>query len=249
MKNPSLHKVNDKYFVDVADIVFVGDVHGKYRELGFEIADRFKIENSVFFALGDFGMGFHKPAYYDYEMFRLSKKLEKGNNHLFVLRGNHDDPAYFEKLTKHDNVTILPDYSVVSINLKNIVVIGGAISVDRTQRKVDVTYWKNEPVIFDTKKLQKLSNIDIVATHTAPNFCHPTSKEGIKLWMEQDSKLRHDLDLERKTMTDIYDELVMNNKNITHWFYGHFHMNHTEVFDGIEFNVLDELKFKSVKLL
>lgn len=234
-------------FFDKSDIIFCGDVHGKFRELGYNIIERYKIENSVIFVCGDFGMGFHKTNYYQVELHRLSEKIQKNNNILVAIRGNHDDPKWFEEINAFGQVYLIPDNQIVCVNGYNIIGIGGGISIDREQdhRILDKTYWAGENIIVNEDVLSKVTDIDFVFTHSSPKFCEPLSKIGIQIFLNDDTKLRDDLNKEREDVTRIYDILKVNNK-ISKWCYGHFHNSYYLNKDGVDFYGLDELELKSV---
>lgn len=206
------------------NIFFCGDIHGEFSKLGFLIKERYKFENSIIFVCGDFGMGFYKPNYYNVELGKLSKILEKKNNHIIAIRGNHDDPSYFKEIKSYGNVILIPDYTVVNVNHFNILGIGGAISVDRkgNHRVLNKTYWVDEIINVDEEKIKSFFEIDIVFTHSAPNFCEPFTKESIYDWISKDMNLIPECNKERGDLTYIYDVLKENN-NIKNWYYGHFH--------------------------
>lgn len=137
-----------------------------------------------------------------------------------MVRGNHDDPAYFEpKLIDYPLLKTLPNYTVVQFQVTNILCIGGAISVDRQMRlrrmSTDLAgqkiYWGNENVVYDETILNEetRSNVDIVITHTCPSFCHPIHKIGFDSCLGQnDESLNDDIRKERQVMDQIHDILI-----------------------------------------
>lgn len=146
-------------------------------------------------------------------------------------------------------------------NEKDEVGIGGAISVDRQDRlhydkeqnnknkkygsnnKV-TTYWPNEPIQIDDAKLESLHNIDVIFTHSSPNFCEPLTKIGISYFIENDPQLLDDCSKERNDLTYIYDKLSEQNK-LSRWFYGHFHKHYRTEKDYTTFIGLGELELKT----
>lgn len=84
----------------------------------------------------------------------------------------------------------LPDYSVIRFKNRNILTVGGAISVGRTSRLdtmqqaerkkriVPKCYWEDEIPVFNEPALKELKSngimISTVVTHTAPSFCEAT---------------------------------------------------------------------------
>ena len=75
--------------------IFIGDIHGLFREFVHEIVKKLNLKDYNIIICGDFGMGFHKPRYYNTEFKRINKLLRKNNIHIYAFRGNHDDPEYF----------------------------------------------------------------------------------------------------------------------------------------------------------
>jgi hypothetical protein len=91
--------------------------------------------NSLFIIAGDCGLGFNKQKYYDDIFEKFNKILSYNNTFIIFVRGNHDDPEYFDgKRINLSNIKAVPDYSVITAHDKNILCVGGAISLDRTWR-------------------------------------------------------------------------------------------------------------------
>lgn len=227
-------------------IIVCGDVHGKFREFGYAI--KTKIEDSIVFVAGDVGMGFHRPGYYRNEFTRLQKTLESKNVFVFFVRGNHDDPAYFSKKAILDadfpNIKLVPDYSVIETGAGNVLCVGGAVSIDRTARVPDESYWYGEECIYDETAINDLkSKIDVVVTHTAPDYVKPFTKIGISGWVTYDKDLSSDCLVEHGVMNSIYQQLKKNNHVIKYWCYGHFHKSHQIDYENTRFICCNELEF------
>ena len=143
--------------------------------------------------------------------------------HPIWLHGNHDDPAYFnEERIHYTRWRAIPDYSVISANEHHILCIGGATSIDRSQRMKenvryhvkDVSYyWPDEAPVFDEKAIESIPEdvkIDSVITkifHCIKNYGHPLEK----------------------------------------WFYGHFHQSWTVFLHGTLYSMLDIMEFKELR--
>lgn len=263
---------------EVDNIFFTGDLHGNFRSIGYNIKSNNLIENALIVCCGDIGLGFNKPDYYKAEFNRLKKILSKRNVYLVFLRGNHDDPSYFDNKTIFDKrIKAVEDYTVLSVEplhpcdgdyTKNILCIGGGISIDRVHRKqVNMqnlmrhsfhhlkgeweeimktyprVYWEDEPPVYREDKLNELSSegirVGIVATHTAPSFCQPLTKDGIKGWMELDKELEVDLNHERGIIDKIYKKLITDGHPLKKWFYGHYHFYNRETINSVEFTLID----------
>ncbi len=228
-------------------------MHGEFRTLIFNIK-RLGIVDSVIIVAGDCGIGFEKEGHYTQLYNKISKTLEATNNILLLVRGNHDDPSYFnERRIDFERMKCLPDYSVVRVGERNILSIGGAVSIDRTERIEKMTiakplYWVDEAAVHDAERLDRLSEteINIVVTHTCPTFCHPAFKSGIGCWLCRDATLERDLNGERLLMDKIYDHLTRSHNTISHWYYGHFHESNSDIINDMRFTLLDIMEIKEV---
>jgi hypothetical protein len=212
---------------------------------------QYEITDSVAIICGDVGMGFHKFEYYKELFSKLNSKLKKTNNYLFAFRGNHDNPVYFNEktqLNKFSNIKLLEDYSIIETSTKVVLVVGGAYSIDRYDRKmsrdVDMCFWENEFFVYNKEKLDEINKlypkrITHVLTHSAPALCTPSTKEGLNYWFNKDSQLYYDIDNERKNHSLLKNNLLFNEQPIRQWCYGHYHFSKTERMEGINFCLLD----------
>ena len=73
---------------------------------------------------GDCGFGFEKKEYYEQMVRRNAKRMNQANNWIVFVRGNHDNPAYF-------------DGAILQACNHTILCVGGAISIDRIYRKIN----------------------------------------------------------------------------------------------------------------
>lgn len=219
-------------------LIFGGDIHGNWKYL-ISLIKRKRIENSSIILCGDLGLGFKGNESKEYkELIHWSAPLEKANVDIYGLRGNHDDPYYFDGRT-HGRITLVKDYSTLLIEGKNILFIGGAVSLDRSQRTIGRTWWLDEVIAPMPSDLCDYEGIDIVATHTAPTCVRECKLNS--LWAEtvcMDQGLPHDLTVERDCMQTIYDILKVKN-TITNWYYGHFHETDIKIIDGTKFFLIN----------
>ena len=246
-------------FPNAKNVVVCGDIHGEFNAVIYKLCVQYQMTDTVLIIAGDCGFGFDKPGYYDNVYNRNSSRLSKANNWVVMIRGNHDDPAYFqEKRIHHDRVRCVPDYSVIQACGHNILCVGGAISIDRDYRKKhdsrhsrsDVaSYWTDEMPVYDKEKLDSISQelkIDTVITHTAPSFCELILKDGLTEWAELDPDIPADCAKERETMDQILSHLKSAGHPVSHWYYGHFHQSWNSQIDGILFSMLDIMEFKEI---
>lgn len=201
-----------------------GDIHGEFKTLLYDIK-REGISDAIVLVAGDCGIGFEKPAHYEQLYQRLKRVLQQTNCLLLLTRGNHDDPEYFQhKSIDFPLMKTLPDYSVIRFKQRSILCVGGAISVNRSERLMATWlaglkrrtikyYWENEKPVFDINLLSRLKSknirIDTVVTHSAPSFCMPLLKTGIENWLLEDEHLEADMAEERQVMDALYNWLYI----------------------------------------
>lgn len=219
-------------------IKFLGDIHGNFQPIVAVCLNNETKEPISLIQVGDFGAGFH----YDFEekMDYLNEILVEHNVKLFVMRGNHDDPKFFngDYTSTWSNINFIQDYTTLFIEGKHILFIGGAISIDRLQRQRNISWWEDEVFVADLEKAAKCSNVDIVVTHTAPSFSFPTGFNWlVHSFAANDHTLLHELTIERCKVDDVYNEIMKNNK-VEKWFYGHFHTSNKERRDDVDFILL-----------
>lgn len=217
-------------------MVFLGDLHGNFEYVKYIIKTK-QISDQTIIQVGDFGAGFINEAR-QIEVFELLNKFLKLRNIImYVIRGNHDDPHYFKGNHQYSNLKLMSDYSVLELEDRKILMIGGAISIDRKSRLANDTinskygsdqksYWFDELVVKDDEKLAQLTGCDLLVTHTAPDWCFPLNKIGfgslVESFAQDDPELLNDLKSERKLMSDIFNTIQKQNSIKDH-FYGHFH--------------------------
>ncbi len=251
-------------YLDLSDysdrIIVCGDIHGEFETLVYEIG-RHQITDAIVIVAGDCGFGFSRPTYYD-DLYtrKMHKKLEKANVLLLMVRGNHDDPVFFEKeLIDYPYMKALPDYTIVHTQSHNVLCVGGAVSVDRNFRLSLMSlprknkmplWWKEEPFVFKEEELLELEKehllIDTVVTHTCPAFCPPEAKADEAHFCANDDNLEEDLKKERKDVTALYNWLKAHNHHLHSWYYGHFHNSGTIDYEGVLFHLLNINELKEI---
>lgn len=125
-------------YPDAKNVVVCGDIHGEFRTLVNKLCNQYRMEDTLLIVAGDCGFGFEKPGYYEQMYNRVVGRLRKANNWVVFVRGNHDDPSYFnEEKISHRRWRTVPDYSVISACGHAILCVGGAISIDRSYRRTE----------------------------------------------------------------------------------------------------------------
>jgi hypothetical protein len=212
------------------NIVYIGDLHGNFDFIRWWLKQG-DHKNVTIIQVGDFGIGF-KPTIEDNVLQLLNKELGTRESILLVIRGNHDNPSYFDGNHDYEFIKFLPDYTTMEIDGLNHLFIGGALSIDRKVRTTGIDYWEDEGFMKNLDKISDIKNIDVVVTHTAPNFVEPFGFNGIVAhYALNDGTLLEELTRERDAITEVFD-LLQKNNNIQYHFYGHFHYDTKNLVNG-----------------
>lgn len=237
-------------------LMYLGDIHGNFGLINQYIS-LYKLKNAHIIQVGDYGLGFATFVKEKRMLELFHKALVKNNIFVWAIRGNHDFKPYFDNDPfGFTNIKLVKDYTVLNLGEKNILCIGGAVSVDRMLRKnreqiyddkfginVCEGWWRDEVFILDKDKLAEFRNIDIVVTHTAPTYCPPDNTFGLGNFVNGiikdtgDVELRTDLMIERQMLTDVFTILKLNNDIKNHYF-GHFHRSDTITIYGTKHRLL-----------
>jgi len=212
--------------LEAENVVILGDIHGSWGKL---ISLNDTIQNSIIIQVGDHGL-------VDERMLnKLNNFSQKNGNRILVIRGNHDDPRFFDNRTINLH-TLVKDESVLKINGKNYLLNGGAISIDRDSSSY---YFIDEPFRFQNIPY----DIDIVITHTLDYAITGKNSEFVKYFRPGDYCLEDDLLDENRVLEDYRTRLLEENK-IKNWYYGHHHMSRTIYLGDTNFTCLniDEAK-------
>ena len=131
----------------------------------FSLKNTNNLSNSVLICAGDIGVGFKNIEYYNKMFSTLNAVLRKMNSVLYCIRGNHDDPSYFNdnKINK-SNIKLIKDYSVISVGDKNILCVGGAVSIDRKYR---ISNYQRR---LDSYMLLMQSTLEDAMKHIFPSY-------------------------------------------------------------------------------
>jgi len=220
-------------------ILGLGDIHGNFANVKYQIQTK-GISHCKIIQVGDFGMTMYSQKHSESTLQELDSYFRELDIIMYAIRGNHDDPFYFQGNHIYDNLKLLPDYTQLEIDGLNFLFIGGATSIDRNHSlaKMEISsslgyphpiYWIDEVFNLDEEKLKDIKDVDIVITHTAPEWCFPDAAGGlgdfVKNFVDGDDALTKELVQERKKMNRLFNILKENGNRIQKHFYGHFHRN------------------------
>lgn len=191
----------------------------------------------------------------DFEKFKLiNDVLVKNNVYVAFVRGNSDDTEFFKNdILNLSNIKCIPDYSLLKANDKNILCVGGGISINRlwlksrnellgkSDGKVIKYYCEDEKPYYNEDAIKEIVDnkikINAVVTHIAPTFAFPDINEKkIINWLKKDTKLLQDLKDSRCVMDMIYHALRYSTPFV--WYYGHYKKDNSSIMGGVTFTSL-----------
>lgn len=214
----------------------LGDIHGSFSAIESWLKN-YAERGDTLIQVGDFGAGFIHPE----RVKSLGRKFDDAGCKLYAIRGNHDDPVWFNENRKYGGVEFIGD-SVRTINDKSFLFLGGAISVDRVFREENKSWWRKEPYVLDEEFIGRLFGVDYVVSHTSPEFARPYAtmkgESFIKQFADVDSLLLEDLLKEGSDMELTYNILKEKN-NIKAWYFGHYHTSSNMIHNDIKFQCLN----------
>lgn len=232
-------------------LLFLGDIHGEYHWISYFLHNH-DLHNILIYQVGDFKVGFHERQ--EKRLLNtVNNILQERNCKVVVIRGNHDNPSYFkEDKLNFSNIHFLSDYTILNVMIKNIekniLGVGGAISIDRVNHIKNDSWFADESVkyITDLSILNSIKDIHIIVTHTSPDFVSPFALGTLaEKFAKKDRTLKADLIMEREKLSTMIDYLIGGNKEtLTNYFYGHFHFSSVEEYKNVEFRCLAINEFK-----
>jgi len=253
----------------------VGDVHGEFDAFA-AFLKRYRFEDTDFIIAGDCGFGFSSLDFEKKTMIRnVNRYCLDHNCNVYMIRGNHDDPKRFDgKQINLTHIHAIPDYSLIVYNkgigtVKNILCIGGAISIDRMNRmvgmrkraeqyvryhagcslleaenKLNRSWWEDEPPVFKPELIDAVTDyyrITTVVSHNCPGFANP-SMTDISAFLKADPTLKADIDTEQETFTKIFNYIKEKGQPLDCWYYGHHHLHKTAEIHKTIFTCLDMVR-------
>lgn len=211
-------------------IFCIGDTHGKFPQLAQVL--RSLPQGARVICVGDIGLGFEdskSPSCLD----EVDEAAREMNQCVWLMRGNHDDPSIWQE-NRHKwneyltNVRIPTDVHRMLVENTHIIMVGGAISMDRGHAgRIDgVNWWADEavaPSALETVRemVAEFGRADLLVTHAGPFEALPNMRRDIASfdhYSVNDPALRADVLAERQLLSRI----VTASQTRT-CVYGHYH--------------------------
>ena len=217
-----------------------GDIHGELSGLVRNAVNR-GISCADILVVGDFGAGFGRPKSMDVVYGKVRASLEKNDICIYTIRGNHDDPAFFDGKHDFERLYFLPDHRMVELCGKRIYPVGGAVSADidlvdplsrKSRRMVNNSlikfgsskrvWWPDEAPSAGLAPSTSSGTlfpegVDIVVSHEAPVSFEPPLMRADHVRDETWQKIVES----RK-----YLDFVLQTVKPALWFYGHYHCHY-----------------------
>jgi predicted phosphodiesterase len=231
-------------------IYAIGDIHGNLKRIR-EVVEGRQLRGDAIIQVGDFGMGYH-PQNDRRNLQKLNDFLAERECTLWAIRGNHDDPAFFDGRHQLSHVRLVRDYTAAEIEGIRFLFCGGATSIDRMQSidrmltaetygYSDPCYWPGERFVLRPDLIEGVGQLDVVVTHTAPEWCHPENKDGFGRFVTEffkgDPNLERDLRRERADMSELFR--MIGDRGARLHLYGHFHQSHATAAEGMLHQLLN----------
>lgn len=136
LTKPTFGMIKNESFTNKMGVILVGNINGRIADFADEIVAMH--QNTLFLCTGNFMLGRLNPMQQDLELGYLEGMCAKHDNVVLTIRGNLDNPYYFdrEKFSKVNkglsdflkHVKFLEDYTVVSTRVGDFLCIGGMIT-------------------------------------------------------------------------------------------------------------------------
>jgi hypothetical protein len=233
-------------------IIAIGDVHGKFDQLISKMEVVLEGNTGVnFVQLGDFGLGFEQPVRDWNTLNPINELLKQSDSMLYVIRGNHDNPAFWDSGCgfHFSNISFMPDDYIREIEGKICYFAGGAVSIDRSRRRQGIDYWCGEEYTPDPVLYLGNNKVDILFTHDVYHPCSPYSiqnSEAVKYFVPMDEHLVEDLERSQSVIQKLYNDIIKTNPTFV-WYHGHYHESHVTNNNEQITHSLSELEFKEVR--
>lgn len=205
--------------------VVSGDWHGHREYVHKFMRDMKDIGVKEVIHVGDVGFMGDIESYVEY----LESLLYRYGMKLYFIEGNHEDYNWLGNLKEDkstglkkvsERIKYIPRGHRISYKGKDIVFIGGGVSVDQHKRRKGIDWWEEEELT--DKQIEEISNqdpADIMISHDCP--------KQIDLYLPDSHYFPRDLikksEEHREKLGEIYEKL-----GIKYVVCGHYHIDHED---------------------
>ncbi len=216
------------------ELYVIGDVHGNFKNLNSFLSS---IENGT---LPDEKVGVIQCGDFCLweEAAPLSELKVPENVEIFVCPGNHENWDWLDTFGYNitevaPRVWYMPFGSVLNTNKgANILFCGKADSIDKHLRKEGISWWPQENISdLDLAQINPMDKIDIVISHTAPNYFDLGNHYKNNAQYKDPSRDKLDA--------------VWHTYKPVDWYFGHYHTVASSEYNGTVWRALDILESTS----
>lgn len=208
-------------------MLITGDLHGDTSALTL-IAKKMQ-EKDCLFVAGDFGFIFRNNNSERCFFNDVDRFLQRKKAFLVFVDGNHENHKALNEYPVEEwmnakvhrirrQIIHVLRGEILEINRKKIFCFGGAFSIDRSYRQLNISYW-NEEIPSENEYKNGIENlercnfqIDFVISHTCPfdMISHLGSRHSVP---------------EEYPLQKYLQWVIENTKQLTCWYFGHWHID------------------------
>ncbi len=218
-----------------------GDIHQESRRMLAALKQR-GISHATLIILGDANVGLGEHTLSERYFTRFNEYMSERDIRVCFLRGNHDNPVFWETPIREDIERLWPQLHMLrqgamDINGELYYIYPGAISIDRKGRREGVDWYPAEvmrPLALPNIKRPYRGIIG----HNGPV---PAGARHLGFWQqcEKDDTLAEDVATEETYIADAIARLTEHNARLGYqealrYYHGHYHQSWEEDVQGVK---------------
>lgn len=225
-------------------VVLLGDTHGLHELYVLLLRNKNRhIAGCDIIHLGDVGIGFREYSEDIKKLHDIDRQLEILDCRLFLIRGNHDCPAWWKTLYFNlKRVFFVPDYTLLQFPCgKRALCVGGAYSIDKYLRTPNLDWWPNEETVYQKTG----SHYPILFSHDCPSYCNNTN-ESLKSYDGGWLYKKFPQVLQEALHNRLVMDKIVQDAQCKRIFHGHYHNNITSCVNGLVCKCINMNEFYGV---
>ena len=206
------------------EVLVIGDLHGDFTHLNKVIEE---FHPHLVLSTGDFGC---------WDIKQMKNAIVPRGSRIIFVDGNHENHNILKQLRKtvHNakrpilvvpQVYYAPRGTLLSVNNKTILLMGGGDSTDKESRTPGIDWFEAEEITLADINDVKECKVDIIVSHSAPRFVEEAM--GIEPLGGRYSSVNL--------------EFLFDGFKPKKWYFGHYHIPFHKEIDGCEFVGLDRM--------